>query len=74
MTPSNQSTSIFGPPVGQGITDGSQAGSFLLPMIKPMNLQRSWTSVVSRAVYFFFRELSAYSTQTEKYWEEVHTA
>jgi hypothetical protein len=48
---SNQIAVTFDQLITQGDTNPGYAGSFLVPMIKPMTLQRSWTSVVNRIIH-----------------------
>ena len=38
--------------IGLGNTNSNHDGSFLVPMIRPTTMQRSWTSVVSRVVKY----------------------
>jgi hypothetical protein len=45
-------------PGGLGNANSNHDGSFLVPMIRPTTVQRSWTAVVSRSVKYFM-ELSA---------------
>jgi len=48
---SDQNSIAFDQLITQDDTNSGYAGSFLIPMIKPMTFQRSWTSVVSCAVH-----------------------
>jgi len=56
-------------------TNTNDSGSFLVPMIKPMIMQRSWTSIVSRAVCCFTElYIDSVIWSVEEYREEIYTA